>query len=131
MIWEHGPSVSPSPARPPSSRSLCAPHPRAELLGYDRRRVTVDMPNVPFGSGALRCGIGQLDMWSSPPALAGGTRKGELLFAMPKPSKLRRRRVVEVTGTSHKATSFGDPGGTATSDDVTRTTTLTFTRLHR
>lgn len=48
---------------------------------------------------------------------------------MPQPSKLRRHKVVTVTGSSHKRMTFGDAEQGTTSDDVTRTATVTFTRL--
>lgn len=100
------------------------------LGGYDKKRVMVDLGVVAFSTrGAPECLIGQLDMFSSPPALAGGTSKGELVFKMPAASKLRRKKVVTVTGTSHKRTSYGSAGGTVTTDDVTRTVTVTFKRL--
>jgi hypothetical protein len=61
--------------------------------------------------------------------VAGGTSKGELRFKMPKASTLRRSKLVTVIGTSHKSTTYGGAGDTVTTDDVTRTVTVTFKRL--
>jgi hypothetical protein len=107
----------------------------SDLTGYDRRRLVADLTAADFsqdGKGRLfNCHIGTVSGFSSPPALAGGTARGELLIKMPKLSTLMRRHVTHVTGTSHKATtSPGDHPDDATyTDDVTRTVTVTFTRL--
>jgi hypothetical protein len=116
---------------PPPDRTGCGVSrlKRAEVYagGYDSKRIEVNLPG-PQGSG-LPCYSGSLDSFGSPPALAGGTPEGKLLLKMPRPSKLRRRRVVKVTGSSHKVTRSGDPGSKIVTDDVTRTVTVTFTRL--
>jgi hypothetical protein len=95
--------------------------------GYDSKRIRVDLPGPQWME--LPCHQGSLDLFSSPPGLAGGNARGELLLKMPRASKLRRQKVVKVHGSSHKATGTGDPGSTAFTDDVTRTVTVTFTRL--
>jgi len=101
--------------------------PFVSVGGYDSKRIRVDLPAPQWPE--LPCHLGSLDLFSSPPALAGGNARGELLLKMPRPSKLRRKKVVKVTGSSHKTTRTGDPGSTAHTDDVTRTVTVTFTRL--
>ena len=97
-----------------------------EVSGYNRKLIKGDL--FADGFGDVECRIGSVDGFSSPPSLAGGNRIGELLIKMPKPSKLRRK-VVTVTATTHKTTTFGDPGSATVTDDVTRTFTVTFTRL--
>lgn len=101
--------------------------PFAWVAGYDRRHIRVDLERPLWDD--LPCHHGSLGLFSSPPALAGGTREGELLLKMPRASKLRRKKVVRVSGSSHQRTTGGDPGATQVSDDVTRTATVTFTRL--
>jgi hypothetical protein len=101
--------------------------PTVAIKGYDSKRIRVDIPGPQWME--LPCHIGSLDLFSSPPGLAGGNSRGELLLKMPRASKLRHRRVVKVSGSSHKLTKTGDPGSTAYTDDVTRTATVTFTRL--
>jgi hypothetical protein len=100
---------------------------RVEVSGYNRKLIKGDLLGG-FAPPRLACGVGSLDGFSSPPSLAGGNRIGELLITMPKPSKLRRK-VVTVTRTTHKKTTTGDPGSAIYTDDVTRTFTVTFTRL--
>ena len=117
---------------PPPDRTGCGARPLKEAFahvgGYDSKRIRVNLERPRWAE--LPCHHGSLDLFSSPPALAGGTREGELLLRMPRPSKLRRKRVVKVSGSSHKRTATGDPGSTQHTDDVTRTATVTFTRLH-
>jgi hypothetical protein len=100
---------------------------RVEVSGYNRKLIKGDLFGG-FRPPRLNCGIGNLDAFSSPPAVAGGNRIGELLIKMPRPSALKRK-VVTVTATTHKKTTFGDPGSATVTDDVTRTFTVTFTRL--
>jgi hypothetical protein len=95
--------------------------------GYDSKRIRVDLPAPRWME--MPCHQGSLDLFSSPPSLAGGNARGELLLRMPRASKLRRRKVVTVRGSSHKRTRSGDPGSTAHTDDVTRRVAVTFTRL--
>jgi hypothetical protein len=125
-----------SPCNPPDRRG-CGPAPLrgktlVEVAGFDRRHIHVDLFSQGFDASSLQfaeCDTGGIDRFSSPPSLAGGTREGELLLEMPSPAKLRRRRVVTVTGSSHKRTTYGDPGSETRTDDVTRTATVTFTRI--
>jgi hypothetical protein len=100
---------------------------KVEVAGYNRKLIKGDLYGG-FRPPRLNCGTGNLDAFSSPPAVAGGNRMGELLIRMPKPSKLRQKSVT-VTATTHKKTSFGDPGSATVTDDVTRTFTVTFTRI--
>ena len=98
---------------------------QVEVNGYNRKFIHGDLLG---GASRDGCGIGNLDAFSSPPSVAGGTSRGELLIRMPKPAKLRHK-VVTVTGTTHKVKTFGDPGSATITDDVTRTFSVTFTRL--
>src|SRR2546428_315947 len=61
------------------------------------------------------CQIGLLEAFGRPSWAVAGTRDGELLIRMPKPSKLRAKKVVRVTGTDHQRTTYGN-----FTDDVTR-----------
>jgi hypothetical protein len=60
-----------------------------------------------------------------------GTYGGLVQVKMPSPRSFKRRHTVTVTGTTHKSSSFGgsDPDEPKITDDVTRTVTVTFTRL--
>jgi hypothetical protein len=126
-----GDGVSDSAPCDPPDRTGCGvsrlKKPTVEIQGYDSKRIRVDVPGPQWGE--LPCHIGSIDLFSSPPGLAGGNARGELLLKMPRASKLRRQKVVKVRGSSHKRTSTGDPGSAAYTDDVTRTATVTFTRL--
>lgn len=118
------------PCNPPD-RTGCGVNrlkkPMVAIQGYDSKRILVDVPGPQWMQ--LPCRIGSLDLFSSPPALAGGNARGELLLKMPRASKLRRQKVVIVRGSSRKVTHTGDPGSAAYTDDVSRTATVTFTRI--
>jgi hypothetical protein len=101
--------------------------PLVHVGGYDSKRIRVDLPAPRWRE--MPCHQGSLDLFSSPPSLAGGTADGELLLRMPRASKLRRQRVVTVRGSSRKQSRSGDPGSTAHTDDVARRVAVTFTRL--
>jgi hypothetical protein len=100
---------------------------RVEVSGYNRKLIKGDLFGE-FAPPRFACGAGSSPDFSTPPALVGGNRRGELLIKMPKPSALRRK-VVRVTATTHKKTAFADPGSATVTDDITRTFTVTFTRI--
>jgi len=50
---------------------------------------------------------------------------------MPKPSAFKRRRVVRVTGRTHKRSSYGGVDEGSSTNDITRKVTVTFERLKR
>lgn len=100
---------------------------KADIGRVDGRRISVDLYSQQFQHGRDQCLSGQLERWSDH-RFSGGITTGQLPVKMPSPSALKRRRVARATGTSHKRTSFHDPGDEATADDVTRTATVTFTR---
>jgi len=104
--------------------------PLSIMQGYDAHRLLADLGTEEFGYShgkEVACHTGELSLFSSPPSVAGGTRKGELLLTMPR-ARVLRRRLVKVKGSSHKHTSFTE-GGVTVSDDVTRTVTVTFKHL--
>jgi hypothetical protein len=116
-------------------KSGCGTHPlkkaQVAVSGYNRKLIQASLDGVQFSYATgprVNCGLGAVDGFGSPPALAGGNRIGDLLIKMPKPSKLRRK-VVTVTKTTNKKTTSGDPGRTTYTDDFTRTVTVTFTRI--
>lgn len=115
---------------PPLEKSGCGTSPLRRpliyLTGYNRRFLTADL-SATFRVG--ECRIGQTDSFTDRP-FSGGTRLGELLLRMPSVATVSRRRVLILTGTSHKVTSSTDcePDGSC-SDDVTRRVTVTFKKL--
>ena len=101
--------------------------PMSIVLGYDTHRLLADLGTEEFGysrGNEVHCHIGELAIFSAPPSVAGGSRRGELFVNMP-PARVLGRRLVKVTGSSHKHSSFNE-GGVIVSDDVTRTVTVTF-----
>jgi hypothetical protein len=131
--------------RPPADGHACAPpdkadcgtsaltHAMTRINGYSRRLLVADLFRVEFnrkgGSGrGLNCGIGQPTVFTDN-MYSGGNRLGELLVKMASVSTVAHRRVVRVTGTSHKYTTDTQGVFAFTSDDVTRRVIVTFTRL--
>lgn len=99
---------------------------------YDRNHVKVGFSGEgAFGLGGTdACGSGGLSGFSNR-VLTGGGEAGALLVRMPKPSTLKRRRTVVLTGHTHKTTTLKDrlnPDSETTVDDVTRKVTVTFKR---
>jgi hypothetical protein len=118
----------------PIDKSGCGTFPlqgKADI-GGDRGGFTADMGNSsgfhPRNGG---CSVGQLDSWTQPPGVVGGVDGGLVQVKMPSPRSFKRRHTVTVTGTVHRSSSFGgsDPDQPRITDDVTRTVTVTFTRL--
>jgi hypothetical protein len=124
--------------RPPEPGDECLPpeksgcgtkalrRPLIRLSGYNRRFLVADLLAA-FRVG--ECQIGQTDSFTDRP-FSGGTRLGELLLRVPSVGAVSRRRVLKLTGATHKVTSSTDcqPDGTC-SDDVTRRVTVTFKKL--
>ena len=125
--------IADTPPCPPPDRNGCGTRPLkrqfVSVAGVDRTHIEFNLEGAQWRE--LPCRLGSLDLFFSPPSLAGGTREGHIRIRMPRESKLRRQKVVTVSGSSHKKTSSGDPGQTAYTDDVTRTVTVTFTRIAR
>lgn len=102
-------------------------HTSADIGRVDKRRVSVSLGSEHFQHPKGRCGAGQMEFWSDH-SYSGGLKTGELPVKMPTVSALKNRRLTRASGTSHKFTSFHDPGDTSASDDVTRSATITFRR---
>jgi hypothetical protein len=107
-------------------------HGKADLLSGDRRGFTADLDDSGFRPAKGSCGTGELNSWTDPPDVAGGLEDALMLVKMPSPRSFKRHHTVTVTATTHKASSTGgsDPDDPKITDDVTRTLTVTFTRLH-
>jgi hypothetical protein len=101
--------------------------PMVRLSGYNRRFLMADL--VATLGGRNECRGGQNDRFTGR-FFTGGTRLGELLLRVPSVSTVSRRRVLVLTGTTHKRTSSADcePNGSC-SDDITRRVTVTFKKL--
>jgi hypothetical protein len=116
-------------------KSSCGTFPlrgKAGADGGDTRRLEADMgTSSGFHPRNGACGVGELDSWTQPPGVVGGVDGGFVPVKMPSPRSFKRRHTVTVTGTTHKSSSFGgsDPDEPKITDDVTRTVTVTFTRL--
>jgi hypothetical protein len=130
--------------RPPSPGGDCGvqdksdcgtktiPRWETKIAGYNRHQLYADLLggwSHKSNGRPIACGIGQVEMFSMG-RLTGGSRAGELLLPMASTKTVAHHRVVRVTGTGHKHSSFPDCGsGTSCSDDVTRSVTVTFKRL--
>jgi hypothetical protein len=102
-------------------------HTSAGIGRVDKRRISVTLGSEHFQHPKGKCGAGQMEFWSDH-TYSGGLATGELPVKMPTPSALKHRQVTRASGTSHKRTAFHDPGDESTSDDVTRSATVTFRR---
>ena len=118
---------------PPIEKDACGTVPlgsargtRAGIGRFDRRRITVNAIGE-FAPRRGSCGFGQLEFWADH-RFVGRAAEGWLPVKMPSARKLKRRRVVRARGSSHKRTTFADPGDETTVDDVTRSATVTFRR---
>jgi hypothetical protein len=98
--------------------------------GYNRHFLRADLTGAGFPSVRTACRIGQTTLFTDGRISGGTPLRGELLLRMPSASTVRHRRVLIVTGASHKFTSTPDcGGGTSCSDDVTRRVSVTFKKL--
>jgi hypothetical protein len=119
------------------NKSSCGTFPlrgKAGAGGGNRRRLEANLTNTAgrgFHPKNEGCGHGELSSWTQPPGVVGGVDGGYVPVKMPSPRSFKRRHTVTVTGTTHKSSSFGgsDPDDPRVTDDVTRTVTVTFTRL--
>ena len=115
---------------PPPEKAGCGTtslkRPLIRLSGYNRRFLHTDLVATLHGGD---CRIGQNDSFTDR-YFTGGTRLGELLLAMPSVATVSRRRLLVLTGTTHKRTSSTDcqPDGSC-SDDITRRVKVTFKKL--
>ena len=119
----------------PADKSGCGARPLAKSFTgfrqYGRRHLTVQLSTQPFEYDSGECLSGDVGRWSHY-ALAGGAKStGDLVFRMPKPSVLKRKRVVRLTGSAHRRTVLKDPyvdDAATLINDVTRRVTVTFRR---
>jgi hypothetical protein len=118
---------------PPIEKDACGTVPLGSARGtkaaigrFDRRRITVNAIGN-FYPRRGSCGYGQLEFWADH-RFVGRAAEGWLPLKMPSARALKRRGVVKAKGSSHKRTTFADPGDETTTDDVTRRATVTFRR---
>ena len=116
----------------PSSRLGCgtfplADKPVAHVNGYGNRHIEVYFSNE-FREGP-ECLIGEAQSWGGPKAVVGGGPEGQFLIKMPPESAFKRRRVVRLTGSTHRRSRFSDGPLDIGTNDLTRKATVTFTRL--
>lgn len=118
---------------PPLSKRGCGTFPlgkrsAARVYGGHRpTRISVHT-STQFGPASGECLVGDVTTFDATPALVGGSREGNVLVKMPKASAFKRR-VVRLTATTHKRSSFGDSDSGSSTNDVTRKVTVTFKRL--
>ena len=116
---------------PAPTRSGCGTFPlgksSAVVHGFDDRRISAHLSSGFYPR--RECLIGDASSWGGPQRLVGGNREGDLLVKMPKPSAFKRRRVVRISASTHKLSSYSDPGSDSSTNDITRKVTVTFTRL--
>jgi hypothetical protein len=104
--------------------------PTFELGGQDAKRLHFDLGTAD-SFPRLGCQVGPLDNFSDPAFFGMGAGQN-LLVKMPSARSFFRHRTVTVTGTDHKRTRVqGDPDGPVHIDDITRSVTVTFTKLPR
>jgi hypothetical protein len=115
---------------PPLSRTGCGTFPLKTSAfvdgGHRPTRIAVHA-GIGFESNG-ECLIGDASTFDATQAVVGGNREGHVMVKMPKPSALKRR-VVRLTGKTHKRSTFDDPGAATSTNDVTRKVTVTFKRL--
>jgi hypothetical protein len=123
------PASTPDQPCDPVDKSHCGVEqlrrPRVYLEGLDASRLKFNLFADDFRETDCQVGtvtqFGDVDFF--------GTKLPELPITMPSARSFFRHRVVKVTGTSHhRKTLQGDPDSPVTTDDVTRTVTVTFTR---
>jgi hypothetical protein len=121
------PSTDGEPCEPPDKTGcgelplrLHGGVPRTTPGRYDRTRISVDLTADDFEFPRRPCGSGTLTGWSDFRFTGGDRQSGVLRITMPRESRLKRRRVVRVSGSDHKRA-----GG----NDVTRRATVTFKKL--
>jgi hypothetical protein len=108
--------------------------PLSRVAGYNRRFLSADLGRVQWdrnGGRSVSCRVGENTLFTDGRLTGGTPLTGELLVKMPPASVVAHRRVVTVTGTSSKRSSFAACGhsGMTCSDEVIRRVTVTFTRL--
>ncbi len=95
--------------------------------GHRPTRISVHT-STQFGPASGECLVGDVTTFDATPALVGGSREGNVLVKMPKPSAFKRR-VVRLTATTHKRSSFGDSEQRQLHERRHAEGTVTFKRL--
>lgn len=104
--------------------------PMFQLEGQNAKRLAFDL-FTPDSFPRLGCQVGQLDGFSDPDFFGTGAAQ-KLLVKMPSARSFFRHRTVTVSGSDHKLTRLqGEPGAPVYTDDITRSVTVTFTKLPR
>ena len=101
--------------------------PKLKVYGQDRRHVIVAFRASRAFSPSGHCLVGRARSWGDEKYAGDRFSEGDMRVKMPSASALRRR-VLTFTRTSHKTTGGDDNSGVPSTDDVTRTVTLTFRR---
>ena len=98
----------------------------------DGSRIRVRMISDEFDPATGDCRIGSAELFGFPPELVGGLDRGAIAVRMPSAEEFARRNEVTVTGTTHDSRmERDDEDGRTWSDDITRSVTVTFTKLRR
>ena len=98
----------------------------------DGSRIRVRMISDEFHPATGDCRTGSAKLFGFPPELVGGLDRGAIAVRMPRPEEFARRNEVTVTGTTHSSRmESDDEDGRTWSDDITRSVTVTFTKLRR
>jgi hypothetical protein len=102
------------------------------ITSLDMKTIAVAFdgePPLSFNNGCLN---GALESWQFPQSVVGGSKiYGEVILKMPSMSALRHKHSVTISGSVHQ-TSAGprsENGPVMLTDDVTRTVSVTFTKL--
>ena len=136
---QHPPETGGEPCTP-TDKSDCGSHAlsrvaKSRVQGYNRHFILADLEGIDFsrrgGYGRpTTCRIGGTIGFTDGRISGGTPLRGELLLRMPSAATVRHRRVLVVTGTSHKSTSGTQcDSGITCSDDITRRVSVTFKRL--
>lgn len=130
-------TLDPTQPCPPPEKDGCGARPlvgtKVLASGWDRRYL---YSALAFKGDSFRnttsCRVAGLDSWTFPHAVAGGVNRfSDLLLKMPSAKTLRSKRVTVISASDHHTSSSRrSENGTETfTDDVTRSMTLTITKL--
>ena len=104
--------------------------PTFHLEGQNATRLAFDL-GTPDSFPRLGCQVGVLDGFSDPVFFGNGAAQ-KLLVKMPSARSFFRHRTVTLSGSDHKLVRHqGDPDSPVYTDDITRSVTVTFTKLPR
>ena len=136
---QHSPDPNSGPCTP-TDKSDCDTHAlsrtaKSLVQGYNRHWLLADLSGIEFslrggGGRQTTCRIGGTTVFTDGRISGGTPLRGELLMRMPSASTVKHRRVLVVTGTTHKSTSGTQcVTGTTCSDEITRRVSVTFKHL--